>query len=165
MSASPLERKILSRDEAVERYGPGREFRLVFTNGCFDLLHAGHVQYLSEARALGDALVIGLNTDASVRRLKGQGRPLTSQDERALVLAALSAVDAVTLFDDDTPAELIDALQPDILAKGGDYAAEDVVGGETVARRGGSVRILPLRPGVSTTGLIRRLRQQGDERA
>ncbi|MGI9627374.1 MAG: D-glycero-beta-D-manno-heptose 1-phosphate adenylyltransferase [Longimicrobiales bacterium] len=152
--------KILTHEEAVERYGPGRSLRLVFTNGCFDLLHAGHVELLAEARALGDALVVGLNTDASVRRLgKGSSRPLVDQSARAEVVAALEAVDGVTLFDEDTPAELVDALLPDVIVKGGDYSVGEVVGGETVRARGGRVVIVPLKRGYSTTDLLAKIRK------
>ena len=130
----------------------------MFTNGCFDLLHPGHVEYLDEARRLGDALVVGLNTDRSVSRLKGAGRPLVPQDARALVVAGLAAVDAVTLFDEDTPRALIAALLPDVLIKGGDYELASVVGREEVEAAGGEVRIVPLRKGHSTTDLVRRIR-------
>jgi rfaE bifunctional protein nucleotidyltransferase chain/domain len=131
----------------------------VFTNGCFEILHAGHVSYLDQARALGDALVVGVNTDASARRLeKGQGRPFVPQDERALVVAAIESVDAVSLFDEDTPAELIRVLLPAVLVKGADYATEDVVGREAVEAAGGRVELVPLLEGRSTTGLLRRIR-------
>ena len=153
--------RILSRDELLRRHGRPREGRLVFTNGCFDLLHPGHVAYLHEARALGDALVVGVNTDASVRRLKGPDRPLVDQESRAFVLAGLADVDAVTLFDEDTPAALIAALLPDVLVKGGDYTPETVVGADTVRQAGGEVRIIPLVPGHSTTDLLRRIRGEG----
>jgi rfaE bifunctional protein nucleotidyltransferase chain/domain len=149
--------KVLSRAELLARYGRPRTGRVVFTNGCFDLLHPGHVQYLDEARRLGDALVVGVNTDRSVRKLKGDGRPLVPQDARALVLGALAAVDAVTLFDEDTPRDLLAALLPDLLVKGGDYRAEDVVGRTEVEGAGGEVRILPFREGYSTTDLVRRI--------
>jgi D-beta-D-heptose 7-phosphate kinase/D-beta-D-heptose 1-phosphate adenosyltransferase len=131
----------------------------VFTNGCFDLLHPGHVAYLDEARRLGDALVVGVNTDASVRRLKGPSRPLVAQADRALVLAALAAVDAVSLFDEDTPLELVRALRPDVLVKGGDYGIEGIVGREVVEGDGGEVRALAFREGYSTTALLERLRR------
>ncbi len=160
---SPLGRprpadKILSRERLLEFRGRPRTGRLVFTNGCFDLLHPGHVEYLDEARRLGDALVVGLNTDASVRRLKGEGRPLVPQDARALVLAGLASVDAVTLFDEDTPRALIAALLPDVLVKGGDYQPGQVAGRDEVEAAGGSLRILPFRAGFSTTDLFRRIR-------
>lgn len=150
-------KKVLSREALLERFGRPRSGTLVFTNGCFDILHRGHVEYLYAARALGDALVVGLNTDASVRRLKGEGRPLNGQDDRAIVLAGLGCVDAVTLFDEDTPRDLIATLLPDVLVKGGDYRPEDVVGREEVERAGGRVVILPYLEGRSTTGLVRRI--------
>lgn len=133
--------------------------RIVFTNGCFDILHRGHVEYLQEAAALGDRLVIGLNTDDSVRRLgKGDGRPYNDQDSRARVLAALRLVDAVVLFDQDTPLELIQAIGPDVLVKGGDYTEDQIVGAEVVKARGGEVRSLKLVEGYSTTSLVDRIR-------
>jgi rfaE bifunctional protein nucleotidyltransferase chain/domain len=133
--------------------------QVVFTNGCFDLLHPGHVRYLEEARSLGDALIVGVNTDASAARLrKGPGRPLTPEGDRARVLAALACVDRVVLFDEDTPLALITAVQPDILVKGGDYNIEAIVGREVVLARGGKVLALPLVVGYSTTALIDRIR-------
>ena len=156
---TPPRAKILDRAQVVHDLGRPRTLRVVFTNGCFDILHPGHVEYLYEARTLGDVLVVGLNTDESVRRLKGPGRPLNSQDGRALVLAGLGCVDVVTLFDEDTPRSLIAALLPDVLVKGGDYRAEDVVGREEVEAAGGTVTILPHRGGHSTTGIIHRIRK------
>ena len=138
-----------------------RSGRVVFTNGVFDLLHPGHVDILSAARALGDALVVGVNTDASVRRLKGPSRPVRGEHDRAHVLAALESVDAVVLFDEDTPLELIRALAPDVLVKGGDYTVDTVVGAPDVIQRGGDVVIIPLTPGHSTTGTVERLRAGG----
>jgi len=151
--------KVLGRDGLVRRFGlPGRTERVVFTNGCFDLLHVGHVTYLEQARALGDVLVVGVNTDASVQRLeKGSARPYVPESDRALVVAALEAVDAVCLFDEDTPAELISALVPDVLVKGADYAVEQVVGRETVEAAGGRVELIELVEGRSTTELVRRI--------
>lgn len=135
--------------------------RLVFTNGVFDLLHAGHTAYLADARALGDALVVGLNSDASVRRLgKGGERPLMHQEDRASVLLALRSVNAVVLFDEDTPLELIRALQPDVLAKGADYELGQIVGATEVLASGGRVERIPLLPGRSTTALVEKLRRQ-----
>lgn len=131
--------------------------RLVFTNGVFDLLHRGHVDYLFEARALGDRLVVGINGDASVRRLKGPTRPLVPAAERAELLAALSCVDLTVIFDDDTPEDLIRAVSPDVLVKGGDWPVERIVGREFVEGRGGLVRSIPLREGVSTTRLVERI--------
>jgi rfaE bifunctional protein nucleotidyltransferase chain/domain len=132
--------------------------RVVFTNGCFDLLHPGHVRYLAAARALGDLLVVGLNSDASVRRLKGAGRPILSAPERAEVLAGLAAVDYVVMFDEDTPRALIAAVGPDVLVKGADWAPEDIVGADEVTARGGRVERVDLVPGVSTSDLIKRIR-------
>ena len=135
--------------------------RVVFTNGVFDLLHRGHVDILTAARSLGDALVVGVNTDASVKRLKGPARPVRNESDRAWVLAALESVDAVVLFDEDTPLELIRILMPDVLVKGGDYTAETVVGAQDVIARGGSVVIIPLTPGHSTTSTVQRMRAGG----
>jgi len=132
--------------------------RVVFTNGVFDLLHPGHVDVLVRARARGDVLVVGLNNDASVKRLKGPDRPVRSEGERAYVLAALEAVDAVTLFEQDTPLQLVQLLQPDVIVKGGDYSPDTVVGADDVRARGGEVVIIPLTPGHSTTSTIDRLR-------
>jgi rfaE bifunctional protein nucleotidyltransferase chain/domain len=151
--------KILTLAQALEvraaLAASGR--RLVFTNGCFDLLHEGHLTYLAEARALGDHLLVGLNSDASTGRLKGPSRPVRDERERALMLAALVMVDTVTLFGEDTPLALIEALKPDILVKGGDWAVEDIVGGRETLARGGQVRSLTLTPGRSTTALIERI--------
>jgi rfaE bifunctional protein nucleotidyltransferase chain/domain len=151
--------KILDRTQLLERFGRPREGRIVFTNGCFDILHRGHVEYLARARALGDALVVGLNTDDSVRRLeKGGDRPFNREEDRALVLASLEIVDAVSLFGEDTPMQLIQALVPDVLVKGGDYGIEQVVGRKVVEAAGGEVRILPFVKGFSTTDLVNRIR-------
>jgi len=127
---------------------------VVFTNGCFDLIHPGHIDLLEKAAALGDLLVVGLNTDRSVTELKGPCRPATPEDDRARVLAALEMVDYVCLFDEDTPAELIAALAPDVLVKGGDYGLDEIVGRETVEGAGGRVVVVPLTEGYSTTDLI-----------
>lgn len=128
--------------------------KVVFTNGCFDILHAGHVRYLAAARSLGNRLVVGLNTDASVKRLKGPKRPVACEADRAEVLSALASVDAVTLFDDDTPEALIGMLLPDILVKGADWAVEKIAGAKAVIAHGGSVLTVPLLEGRSTTGII-----------
>jgi D-beta-D-heptose 7-phosphate kinase/D-beta-D-heptose 1-phosphate adenosyltransferase len=133
--------------------------RVVFTNGCFDLIHPGHVRYLAAARALGDVLVVGLNDDASVRRLKGPGRPILRTAERAEVLAGLAAVDHLVVFAEDTPRELIVAVAPDVLVKGEDWAEADVVGRDEVLARGGRVERITFVPGVSTSELIRRIRE------
>jgi rfaE bifunctional protein nucleotidyltransferase chain/domain len=132
--------------------------RVVFTSGIFDLLHPGHVRYLEEARALGDLLIVGLNADESVRRHKGQGRPVTPQDERAEVLAALASVDGVVVFQEDTPADIIRRIQPDILVKGADLPADQIVGRDTVEARGGRVVVVPVEPGYSTTSIVERIR-------
>jgi len=131
---------------------------LVFTNGVFDLLHPGHVEVLDAARREGAALVVGLNSDDSVRRLKGPTRPVRQAAERAVVLAALEAVDAVVVFDDDTPLTLVQHLAPDVIVKGGDYAPDTIVGADVVAARGGRVVVVPLVPGQSTTSIIEKLR-------
>jgi len=136
---------------------PHRPGTLVFTNGCFDLIHPGHVQYLEDARALGDFLVLGLNSDASVARLKGPSRPLQDELARALVLLGLRSIDAVVRFDEDTPQELITALQPDVLVKGGDYTLDTVVGREVVEARGGKVVLIPFLPGHSTSTIVGRI--------
>jgi rfaE bifunctional protein nucleotidyltransferase chain/domain len=132
--------------------------RLVFTNGCFDILHVGHVRYLRSARALGDALLVAVNSDRSVRALKGEGRPVMSEGERAELLAALSCVDFVTVFDEESPRALIAELLPDVLAKGGDYALEEIHGREEVERAGGRVVALPFVEGASTTSIIERIK-------
>ncbi len=153
--------KVVSRGAAArwvkKLQAQGRQ--VVFTNGCFDLLHPGHAAYLEQARSLGDALVVGVNTDDSARRLdKGAGRPVTPEADRARMVAALACVDRVVLFAEDTPLELITALQPDILVKGGDYRPAEIVGREVVLARGGQVLALPFVPGYSTTSLLARLR-------
>ena len=131
--------------------------RVVFTNGVFDLLHRGHVEYLGEARALGDRLVVGVNSDASVRRLKGPARPLVPQEERVELLFALEAVDLAVLFDEDTPERLICEVRPDVLVKGGDWAIEEIVGREFVESLGGRVETIRLREGISTSILVQRI--------
>ena len=136
---------------------PRRPRTLCFTNGCFDLIHPGHVQYLEDARALGDFLVLGLNSDASVARLKGPSRPLQDEEARARVLLGLRSVDAVVRFGEDTPLDLITALQPDLLIKGGDYTPETVVGREVVEARGGKVVLIPFLPGHSTSVIVARI--------
>ena len=152
----------LARDADALRaaLAPGRRAgtRVVFTNGCFDLLHAGHVRYLEAARALGDVLVLGLNDDASVRRLKGPGRPILSLAERAEVLAGLTAVDHLVAFAEDTPLALIERIEPDVLVKGADWAADDIIGRDVVLARGGRIERIDIVPGLSTSELIRRIR-------
>ena len=134
--------------------------RVVFTNGVFDLLHPGHIDVLFGARQCGDALIVGVNSDASVRRLKGPARPIRSESERAYVLSALEMVDCVVVFAEDTPLELVRALRPDVLVKGGDYTEQTIVGAADVRSWGGDVRVIPLTPGHSTTNIIKDLRGQ-----
>jgi rfaE bifunctional protein nucleotidyltransferase chain/domain len=157
---APPESKIADRGELLRELRRPRNRRLVFTNGVFDILHPGHVEYLFAARALGDSLVVALNTDDSVRRLKGPERPLNSEQSRAYVIAGLACVDYVTFFGEDTPRELIAELVPDVLVKGGDYRVEDIAGRAEVEAAGGIVRVLPFREGHSTTNLVSRIREQ-----
>jgi D-beta-D-heptose 7-phosphate kinase/D-beta-D-heptose 1-phosphate adenosyltransferase len=154
--------KIVSRDRIAQRVAEWRAAgeTVVFTNGCFDLLHIGHVTLLEDCRRFGSKLVLGLNTDASVCRLKGPTRPVVGENERARVMAALAAVDAVVLFDEDTPLELIRELKPDVLVKGGDYSVDTVVGHELVLGAGGRVEIVPTVEGFSTTNIVRKLSGQ-----
>ncbi len=151
--------KILARDALIirRRQWKDNRRRVVFTNGCFDLLHPGHLRLLEQARAEGDVLVVGLNSDASVRRLKGERRPLVPEAGRAEVLAGLACVDAVTIFDEDTPRELIAALLPDVLVKGGDWSPDKIVGREEVEAAGGRVVVVPYVEGYSTSALIAKL--------
>jgi len=159
VSAGPFRDKIRSREELRARVAEFRRAgkRVVFTNGCFDLLHRGHVRYLAAARGLGDVLIVGLNGDASVRARKGPGRPVCTVEERAEVLAALGMVDYVVVFDESDPAALIAALEPDVLVKGGDWQKAEIVGSDLVEARGGTVLSLPYVPGASTTDLVRRI--------
>ncbi|MGC8862631.1 MAG: D-glycero-beta-D-manno-heptose 1-phosphate adenylyltransferase [Armatimonadota bacterium] len=156
-----LSDKICTLDALLERVAKWRTHNEVigFTNGCFDVLHAGHVTYLQKARAEADKLIVGLNSDGSVRRLKGPGRPIIPQEQRAIVLAALSSVDAVVLFDEDTPIELINAIRPDVLVKGSDYTEDQVVGAREVKSWGGRVVLVPLVEGQSTSGIVSRIVQ------
>ncbi len=140
------------------QYWRFKGLRMVFTNGCFDLLHAGHVDYLARAADLGDVLLVGLNTDDSVRRIKGVNRPLNGQDARALVLAGLSFVNAVVLFEEDTPAQIVQTILPDVLVKGDDYSPGDIAGADTVRRHGGQVLTIPFLEGFSTSGLIEKIK-------
>jgi len=137
--------------------------RLVFTNGCFDILHVGHVRYLATARALGDALLVAVNSDRSVRALKGAGRPVMNEEERAEVLSALAAVDFVTVFDEDSPRALIRELLPDVLVKGGDYSTGEIHGREEVEAAGGRVLALPFVEGASTTNIIERIKKSAGD--
>jgi rfaE bifunctional protein nucleotidyltransferase chain/domain len=156
-----LNPEILTLDEAILRFGREKRNgrRIVFTNGCFDLLHPGHIGSLEQARALGDALIVGLNSDASVRQLKGAGRPVLPERERAEILAALECVDAVVIFDALTPREIIAGLLPDVLVKGADWAGDQIVGREEVEAAGGSVVSIPVVPGYSTTEILRKIRE------
>src|SRR5260370_10751041 len=155
-----LNSAVLKLEEAILRFARGRRNgrRVVFTNGCFDLLHPGHIRSLELARALGDVLIVGLNSDASVQQLKGEGRPVISERERAEILAALESVDAVVIFDDLTPRELIAGLLPDVLVKGGDWPGDQIVGREEVEAAGGRVISLPVVPAYSTTAILRKIR-------
>ncbi|MFA7543419.1 MAG: D-glycero-beta-D-manno-heptose 1-phosphate adenylyltransferase [Candidatus Cloacimonadaceae bacterium] len=154
-----MENKILSLPELQQVVANARKAgkKIVFTNGCFDILHAGHVRYLAEARALGDYLVLGLNSDSSVKRLKGEGRPLNSQEDRALVLAALKSVSYICIFHEDTPLKLITAILPDVLVKGGDWAPEQIVGAREVLANGGEVKSLGFTEGKSSTNILRKM--------
>ncbi len=155
-----IQSHILSREQLAHHCAALRAAGLsvVFTNGCFDILHRGHLDYLARAASLGNALVVGVNSDASVRLLKGEGRPVNSEQDRLLALASLLVVDSVCLFDEDTPLALIEAVRPDVLAKGGDYQVENIVGGKEVMARGGRVEIIPFVEGYSTTSFIERLK-------
>ncbi|MFQ5465907.1 MAG: D-glycero-beta-D-manno-heptose 1-phosphate adenylyltransferase [Thermodesulfobacteriota bacterium] len=152
-------KKVLSLKRLTEELAPLRKKgrRIVFTNGCFDIIHAGHVRYLTRARALGDVLVVGLNSDSSVRSVKGPSRPIVPEKERAEVLAALAPVDYVVLFSEPTPLRLIEAIAPDVLVKGSDWAAGEIVGAEAVKKRGGRVARVRLVKGRSTTNIIKRI--------
>ena len=151
--------KILNKESLEEKLNLWRKEgkTIVFSNGCFDILHRGHVEYLSKAADLGDVLIIGLNTDASVRRIKGPSRPVNDEKARAVVLAALEFVDAIMFFDEDTPYNLIKNVQPDVLVKGKDYKAEDIVGYDIVINKGGKVETIELVEGFSTTKTIEKM--------
>ncbi|MBQ2397558.1 MAG: D-glycero-beta-D-manno-heptose 1-phosphate adenylyltransferase [Bacteroidales bacterium] len=154
-----IERKIVCRKDLKELILKWRNAneRIVFTNGCFDLLHLGHVDYLAKAKDLGERLIIGVNTDSSVKRLKGEHRPLQDENSRLHILAALQSVDAVVLFDEDTPYELIKEIEPDILVKGADYKIKNIVGYDIVVSRGGSVQTIEFIEGYSTTLIEKRI--------
>ena len=151
---------ILTLEQAILRFGRGKRNgrRVVFTNGCFDLLHLGHLACLEAGRRLGDVLIVGINSDASVGQLKGPGRPAIPEDERAEILSALECVDAVVIFDDLTPLEIITKLSPDVLFKGGDWSVDQIVGRQEVEAAGGRVEVVPFLPGHSTTNLLRKIR-------
>ena len=157
-----MPKKILSLDQLLLERARLRTAgqQLVFTNGVFDLLHVGHVRYLEQARTLGDVVVVAINSDASARKLKGEGRPLINQDERAEILAALRTVDYVTIFDDVSPRSLIARLSPDVLVKGGDYALDEIHGREEVEAAGGRVVSLPFVEGVSSSVIIDRMKKK-----
>lgn len=146
-----------SQAQEIRRQAKAAGKKVVFTNGVFDILHRGHVEYLQKAREMGDLLIIGLNSDASVRRIKGPQRPLCGQEDRAVVLSALACVDHIVLFDEDTPQKLIETLMPDILVKGADYSVEQIVGADVVLKNGGKVLPIELTPGRSTTELIKKV--------
>lgn len=154
-----IKNKLLSREALETKLAEWRSAgeTIVFTNGCFDILHRGHVEYLAQAADLGDKLIIGLNTDVSVKRLKGESRPVNDEKSRALLLSALQFVDAVVFFDEDTPYELIKQVQPDILVKGNDYKPEEIIGYDIVTAKGGKVLTIDLVEGFSTTNIIKRL--------
>jgi len=156
-----VDQTVLTLEQAVARFGPEKRHgrRVVFTNGCFDLLHPGHMQTLEQARTLGDVLIVGLNSDAGVRRLKGEGRPVIPESERAEILAALECVDAVVIFDEPTPREVIARLLPDVLVKGADWADDKIVGREEVEAAGGRVVSMPVVPSYSTTEMLRKIRE------
>ena len=150
--------KVVTEQLLLEKLGRPRNHKLVFTNGVFDILHRGHVEYLYAARALGDALVVALNTDASVRHLKGPERPINPDEDRAMVLAGLGCVDYVTFFAEDTPLRVISALLPDVLVKGGDYTADTIVGRAEVEAAGGRVVVIPFVEGRSTTQTLKKIK-------
>lgn len=156
---STIKNKLLSCQDLETRLSEWRSAgkTIVFTNGCFDILHRGHVEYLAQAADLGDKIIIGLNTDASVKRLKGESRPVNDEKSRALLLSALQFVDVVVFFDEDTPYELIKQVQPDILVKGNDYKPEEIVGYDIVTAKGGKVLTIDLVEGFSTTNIISRM--------
>lgn len=152
---------VLSLDDLIVRFGPGKRNgkRVVFTNGCFDLLHPGHIRSLETARGLGDVLIVGINSDESVRTLKGEGRPVISEQERAEILASLECVDAVVIFDEFTPQRVVAALVPDVLVKGGDWPGNQIVGREEVEAAGGKVVLVDVVPGYSTTDILKKIRE------
>jgi len=149
--------KLLSEISKRKEMLPRKPPRVVFTNGCFDILHVGHARYLKDAKALGDILVVGVNADSSVKRLKGPERPIQTENDRAELIASLGSVDFVTLFEEDTPRELIEKIAPDVLVKGGDWPVDKIEGSKFVLARGGEVKSLPFHPGHSTTSLIERI--------
>ncbi len=155
-----IKEKVLSAEQLSQYVFMWRfkQLKIVFTNGCFDIIHRGHIEYLSKAKSLGDLLIVGLNTDYSVKRIKGPERPLQDEISRSLILASLKFVDFVILFNEDTPYELIKRIQPDILVKGGDYKSEDIVGHDIVKSKGGKVKTIEFLEGFSSTSLIEKLK-------
>jgi D-glycero-beta-D-manno-heptose 1-phosphate adenylyltransferase len=154
-----IQQKILDAHQLQQELMRWRKFskKIAFTNGCFDILHAGHIHSLMQAASFADILVVGLNSDVSTKRLKGDNRPVNNEQNRALLLASLAVVDAVVLFDEDTPYELITSILPDVLVKGGDYTVDTIVGAKEVMENGGAVEIIPLVEGLSTTSLIQKI--------
>jgi rfaE bifunctional protein nucleotidyltransferase chain/domain len=154
-----IKSKILSGEELEHRLAQWRfkGYKIVFTNGCFDILHRGHIEYLAKASSCGDILIVGINTDASVHSIKGPGRPAQNEKSRVLLLASLGFVSAVVLFDEDTPLKLIEQVQPDVLVKGADYKEEDIVGYDIVKRKGGEIVTIKLTKGYSTSSIIDKL--------
>lgn len=157
----PSKEKIIDRKQLEGKVAEWKKDnqKIVFTNGCFDIMHLGHIDYLEKARALGDKLVVGINTDASVKRLKGAARPVVNEYSRARMMAAMEFVDAVTAFEEDTPYELIKAILPDILVKGDDYKIDNIIGSDIVINNGGRVATIALVEGYSTTELIKKIKQ------
>lgn len=158
-AVSHIKEKILNAEQLQQQLQRWKTFgkTIAFTNGCFDILHAGHIHSLSQAASFADVLVVGLNSDASTKRLKGEGRPVNNEDNRALMLASLIMVDAVVLFNEDTPLQLITAIMPDVLVKGGDYTIDTIVGAKEVIANGGKVEVIPLVEGLSTTNLLKKI--------
>lgn len=153
-SLQHIENKIITINQWKKTVGERNNLKVVFTNGCFDVLHRGHIEYLAKAKSMGDILVVGLNTDASVRRLKGESRPINDEHARALLLAALEMVDYVILFSDDTPYQLIKEVEPDVLVKGADYSIDKIVGSDLVIARGGEVKTIDFVEGYSSSSII-----------
>ncbi|WP_316804513.1 D-glycero-beta-D-manno-heptose 1-phosphate adenylyltransferase [Pedobacter nototheniae] len=158
-----LEEKILNADNLKEKIDGWKNDhqKIVFTNGCFDLLHPGHIAYLNEAASLGDKLVVGLNTDESVKKIKGESRPVNNEHSRAQLLAAMFFIDAIVLFNEDTPLQLIKKIEPDVLVKGGDYKIETIVGAAETLEKGGQVEVLSFLPGYSSTAIIEKIKKEG----
>ena len=158
-----VEMKTVNMQELLPKlaYWKFKGMKVVFTNGCFDILHRGHVEYLAKAASLGDVLILGLNSDASVKRLKGENRPINDENSRALIMSSLKVIDNVILFEEDTPQKLIEVLGPDVLFKGGDWKEDEIAGAEYVKKNGGSVRIIGYENGYSTTNTIKKMKGSG----